>query len=1414
MELGETEVDPIFLHSNLTRSQYLIWMGQALAPDAPASNMAMAFDLGNEIDVNRLLTAFQHVVDDNDALRMVFDEVGGVPRQRVLGKLPATVELVELPFEQLGSAGLDAWLENRARKMLNLSQQVFDAAVLKLRDNRVLWYLNQHHLVTDAASSVLIYRRLLEAYFDFPATEKPSYLAYCEHERLASNSDVNIAAADYWKANLATFSEDQRGGYYGYYADRASTQARHIRHRLDATRSKQLRQLAASREVHHLTEELSVFNIFHTLLVALMHRVSGCDVVRVGAPVHNRVNMARRKTAGLFSEVFPLQVTVEAGDDFASLLGKSRGASRELLTNGVAGAGTARLSGSYDVLLNFIPASFPQIGNIKPSVHWVLPGHIDAGHSLRLQVADLDGSGSYDLYFDINEGAFPQSVQTVMIDQFLRLMDAMLDDLGRLIDHVNLLGGSDMLAWDVFNDTETVPPGDSGSVLHMLDRMVAYRGGDIALEQDGDILTYRQLDSRVEQLAGLLRRREVGRGKLVGICLPRSIELVISILGILRAGAAYLPMDRQTPVERQRYMLKEAGVDLVVCDERLSGLGEDIVFLLAAELPYELAEQVLSPLGHEELLTDLAYVMYTSGSTGQPKGVAISHGSLAAYINWAADVYLDGEVPDGGWVMPLFTAFTFDLTVTSLFLPLVTGGRLLIYPEDELAADLSILRVLEEDRVNLIKMTPAHLSLVKELNPVSSGIQRMILGGEELRTGLAVAINESIPGVEIFNEYGPTEATVGCMIHRYRYGEDNENSVPIGRPARHMRVYVLTAAGELVVRGAIGEIYLSGAGLALGYLGREDLTQQRFIPDPFHPGERMYRTGDLGSLGTDGLLRYHGRADQQLKLKGMRVEPVEIEAAILSLPGVHGVIVDAVPTQRVAANTGQRCTRCGLPGNVPDVYLDAKGVCNLCRDFETYHDKAMNYFSDMAEFSQLSQRMRAQATGRGSKQDCIVLLSGGKDSTYMLYQLVEHGLRPLVFCLDNGFISEGAKQNIGRAVEDLGLEVVFGRTGAMNEVFADSLKTFSNVCNGCFKVIYTLATTLAVERGIGYIVTGLSRGQIFDTRLKEMFQNKVFDVDDIDQMVIEARRAYHRVDDVVRRCVDTDVFEDNDVFEKVQYVDFYRYCDVELAQLYRFLDEKAPWVRPADTGRSTNCLINDVGIWVHKNERGYHNYAEPYSWDVRLGHKQRDAALAELEDEIDVGRVRRVLSEIGYAGSFSPAGDRAELVAWYTADADLDVLETRQALANWLPGHMIPAKLVRLESIPLTTNGKVDRAALAVASNATIAGDFTAPTSEAETILAGIWAELLGRDAVGVHDHYIDLGGDSITSIQVVSRAREQGLVLRPRDIFEHPTVAQLARLARPIERSDLDGASPFSRVKSSELDKIASLLGQSDVGE
>jgi amino acid adenylation domain-containing protein len=864
-------------------------------------------------------------------------------------------------------------------------------------------------------------------------------------------------------------------------------------------------------------------------------------------------------------------------------------------------------------------------------------------------------------------------------------------------------------------------------------------------------------------------------------------------LGVMRAGAAYVPIDPAYPMERVKRITTDSAARWVITDGSGAGAAMD-----GSETSVPFSEMLAvrddeTPELGSPRSGDLAYVIYTSGSTGQPKGVEIEHGGLMDYLEWAERQYIRGD----RLAYPLFTSLAFDLTVTSLFLPLMTGGELMVYRARESGIDGALMDVMKANVVDFLKLTPSHLSLLKQFDLTKSRLSRLVVGGEDLKGSLALTVSAQFNRpVELYNEYGPTECVVGCMVHRFDPGADGRagSSVPIGVPADHVKLYLLNEELQPVPEGAPGELCIVRNGLARGYRNDRSKTEAVFVANPGNESERMYRSGDLARFSSEGCLTFLGRVDSQVKILGHRVELGEIEAVLLRHPGVRRVHVEANASTDGSLRSGgaRYCGRCGLSSQYPNVTFNDEGVCSICEEFESIRERAGAYFDTPETLRSIFERSRRE---KNPRYDCMMLFSGGKDSAYALCKLVDFGLRVYAFTLDNGYLSEQATGNIRRVVKALGVDHEFASTPAMREIFRDSLTRFSNVCNGCFKTIYTLGLNRAHELSIPIIVTGLSRGQLFETRLTpDLFRNGRFRPEDVDAAVLEARKRYHRTDDAVSRCLEVSLVRGDAVFEEVQFIDFYRYWDANLEDIYGYLARRVPWQRPSDTGRSTNCRVNDVGIYVHQKERGYHNYALPYSWDVRLGQKRRDQALEELNDRLDAGEIRRMLRQIGYDEPGHEHETRTRLVAYYESAEELDSGTLARHVESWLPAWMRPRHFVRVDRMPLTPNGKIDSAALPTPRDAEgerRADAITPPSGPVEEHVALLWARTLRRETVGVHDNFFQLNGTSLNAMEITLQlCRDFEIDLPLQTIFKRPTIAQMSAEIERLIVGEIEGMS------------------------
>ncbi len=1392
----------------LSASQTQIWIGQQKFPQSPLYNMAYSFAISGPVRAGQFESAWIDVAQRHHSLQARIVEESGVVWQHFAGD---TAALQHFDFSEYRNPTESAedWMRHQVQSVFDMTASLVVSALLKVADDRWIWYCNQHHLISDAWSFQLLWHDLTQRYFQrgnrrLPDAAPPAsiYRDYLREEKSTRDNLADDPRFDHWRNRQSTGPLT----LYHLENERRQTEALRISHLLSDDQVISLQQLCELPAAKSFSVQLSRYHVLLAIYVIYLHRVSAGENITLYTPLANRDTDARRACPGLLIELLPLRLSISSSDTFTAVLAKVRTEMAECLKHSQPGVAALVSQPDCTAVLNVVTTAMSDFGDWPASVNWLHNGHTDAHHVMRLHLCDYPQNQNTSLLFEFNRGCFSADQSNNAVTHWWRVFDAVVNDSDVVIGRIELSNP----------DLREVRPaavdaGGSLSLPELIQATIDKTPDAIAVCEAGSRVSYREFGVMVNRITLRLKAIGIGEGDRVVICAQRSLHLPAALVACLNLGAVYVPVDALTPIARIANMLQQCEPALVIATERTrmrlpAACSIALLSELAQDSPAD--ESPLAEKFADVSSGQLAYIMFTSGSTGDPKGVMITHGALSNYIQWAADFYTNG-VP---LAFPLYTSIGFDLTVTSLYVPLVSGGRIVVYTESDSPVDLLLLDVIRDNCVDIIKLTPAHLSMLQGQPLSESRVKQLIVGGDDLKRQLAGRISAAFPSlIAIHNEYGPTEATVGCIVHTFDPRQDAGKSVPIGLTVAGMGARIVNEYGIAQPDGVAGELILSGPSLATGYWNQPDETALRFTT---MQGQRCYKTGDNVRKLSSGRLVFLGRIDNQVKLNGHRIELGEIESVCLRDPA----IVDCVAVMHRSAEPGQQgvsgndviyCTRCGLSSEYPSAVFNADDVCHLCERFENYRFRADQYFRPSAELQQVVAEIKSTGS---ANHDCIVLLSGGKDSSYMLASLVDMGLRVLAFTLDNGYISEGAKQNVRRVCSALDVDHVYGQTDAMNNIFKDSLERHANVCHGCFKAIYTLSLKVAEERGIGAIFTGLSRGQFFETRLtEELFTNPDFNVDDIDAVVLNARKSYHRLDDAVSRHMDVSHVQSGDLLDRVRFVDFYRYCDINLNEMIEFLETRLPWVRPSDTGRSTNCLINDVGIYVHKLERGYHNYALPYSWDVRLGHKVRDEALDELDDDIDEVHVQSILSEIDYTPKTRSAESADSLVLYYVASELLDETALKTSLTEFLPPIYIPSQFIPLEKIPLNRNGKIDKSALPLPGPAaTERPEVIAPPKNAlESQWVELWCNILGLSGVDTGANFFTLGGDSLKAVQVISRINQTGFIYTVPDLFENPTISALASLER-TRRERVTGplhTEAFSQVSAAQLEKLAGLL-------
>lgn len=877
----------------LTQSQSLLWIGQEMNPTSPMYNMVMTYEIKDEVSVTHFTNAFNELIRRNDALRSVFLIKNDTPVQVFLENHTYTLEVIDFSDTTDPRATYENWKNERVHMRFDLSECLLDSALIKLNATHYIWYINQHHLITDAWSNGILFSTMAQLYKEFKESNNicnlvkaPSYKEYIVQERDVRDSVKSNTAKEYWGKKVASCPPIPN--LYNTSATSLDTKSNRVYINLGLERSEKLRALANEKGVRVWTEHLSLYNVFLTTLFVYLYRVSGQEQLAVGSPTHNRTTKQIRETVGFFVEVFPLFASIENGDTFLTLLKKIQVESSTFLKYAQPGVSTSELNRNFNVLFNYIHATYSDFNGIPVVSEWVHPGHNDPRHHIRLHVHDLHDTGEIQLYFDLNNHVFDSDQQALIPQHFIALLDAFINNKQQSIEKPSIVTLKEFEETIVALNQKSQQSTDHTTITTLIDEQAYKTPLHTSIVFDQEALSYIELQEQSNQLAHYLIEQGIGEESHVAIWLKRSPAYIISVLAVLKTGATYIPIPYNYPEERITYLLKDSNATMLIGHNKaqitsfenniVKGLSYDMLLTVITE-----EHPISSPLVTIPK-NSTAFLIYTSGSTGNPKGVKITHEALTNYINWTKQAYISWEQP----AIPLFTTTGFDITANAVFLPLICGGIIHVYQENDTALDLSIVDVIEDNAVDFIKLTPAHLNFLKEKDLSQNKIEVMVVTGDEFKTELGNHIYKSFDGnVEIYNEYGPSEATIGCIYHKFDPNLDTAATVPIGHPILNMEAYIFDRFLHPVPQGVIGELYLGGVGLANGYWNRPKLTKEKFIENPFARTTTIYSTKDLVRLNDDGVIEFVGRTDFQVKINGYRIELGEIEATINSYEEIN-----------------------------------------------------------------------------------------------------------------------------------------------------------------------------------------------------------------------------------------------------------------------------------------------------------------------------------------------------------------------------------------------------------------------------------------------------------------------------------------------------------------------------------------------
>ncbi len=870
----------------LTDAQLEKWIACQYGGQASvAFNESILLALDGTLDRPALERALKLLTTRHEAFRLSFAADGGVQRLGTGG--PVVLEFVDLGDEDTGTAPV-AHCSAVLRQPFDLSRApLMRMQLLRLAPDRHALLVVAHHLVFDGWSAAVFLDELAHAYSAFTAGHEPalataeSYRAYVLAERNRHAGVEWPRQLDYWKRLYTTLPEPLALPNNWSRDAEQDFGAATIRHEFAPSLVNALRTTARR-------EGVTLYSLLLAGFGALLARLSGQSDFAIGIPFAGQALAGSGDLIGDGVNTLPVRLAVPGDQPFGEL---ARATHSALLD----------AADSQDLTLHTLLRELDfvrgrerltdVIFNLNPRVPPLTFSGLD--YTLRdcAKVALL-----WDLFFNLND-----SGQSLTLD--LHYRSALFDDASvrRWIScYETLLGAaahnddtpvsalpmlSAPLRKQVLYDwnATAVSYDRKQSLSALIDQQTARAPERIAIECEGHSLTYAELKRRADAVARLLVSRGVARGELVGVCVPRSPQMLVAVLGVMKSGAAYVPLDPEFPAARLRYMADHASLQHVIVNDASDAPPAAIQGRQTLELAGLDAAAAPTTALPEVIGDDLAYVLYTSGSTGQPKGVCVLHRNL---VNLLTSMRERPGI-DADDVLCAVTTLSFDISGLELYLPLLVGARIVLATDEHHRDPDALIRLMRERGVTMLQTTPSLLRLLldgQRIDAVST--LKLLSGGETLPRDLAEKVLPICR--ELWNLYGPTETTIWSTAQRVDHGD---GPVPLGKPIANTRVYVLDAERQPLPPDAVGEIWIGGDGVAAGYLHQPERTAELFVPDPFSDdGSRMYRTGDLGSW-SNGVLQFHGRTDHQIKLRGYRIEPGDIEAAALADPKVREAVV-------------------------------------------------------------------------------------------------------------------------------------------------------------------------------------------------------------------------------------------------------------------------------------------------------------------------------------------------------------------------------------------------------------------------------------------------------------------------------------------------------------------------------------------
>jgi amino acid adenylation domain-containing protein len=1391
----------------LSFAQQRLWFLHELEPTSSFYNVPVAVRLRGRFQIDAMQRTLNEIVRRHESLRTSFPTIEAQPVQSIAPALTLELPLIDLSTlpEEEREHEAQRHATEEARAPFNLATgPLMRASLVRLGAEDHVLLVTMHHIVSDGWSMGVLINEVGTLYRAFirnepsPLAELPvQYADFAVWQRRWLAGDVFETHLRYWRRQL--------GGELPVLrlpADKPRPEVQSFR---GSSESLQLPvPLVQALNALSKREGVTLFMLLLAAFKALLARYTEQSDIVIGSPIANRNRVELEGLIGFFVNTLTLRTDLSGNPTFHELVRRVRAVALEAyahqdmpfeqLVEQLQPERTMSRNPLFQVMF--------QMEN-TPREELPLPG-------LVLSPVEVERvTTQFDLSFDVMENdeglvvvaeystdLFNKATISSMLRRWQILLEGVVANPEAPLDELPLLTGAEReQLLDSWNETPQTFPAER-SLPELFEAQVAARPGALAVVSDKEQLTFAELNQRANRLAHQLAACGIGPESLVGLCLEPSTHMIVALLGILKAGAAYLPLDPSLPRERLAFMIEDAKPVVIVTPEGLSttdyrdqshGSDPDLI-------------RRFDP-------RHLCYVIYTSGSTGTPKGVAVSHRSL---VNHSLAVSAAYGLTTGDRVLQ-FASISFDVAAEEIFSALLSGASIVL-PSEKVIDSLGLLRLIEAEKLSVLNL-PATFwhAWVRELaatgTSVPACLRLLVVGSEKVALEAFEAWQQIASGARLINAYGTSETTITSTLYEPEASAPASGagaSLPIGRPIANTRVYILDHRLEIVPEGVPGELYIGGMGIARGYLKRPALTAERFIPDPFglEAGARLYRTGDRARLLSSRQIEFLGRSDQQLKVRGYRIEPGEIEAALKRHPAVREAMVlareDSSGDKRLVAYVTQSADISKPIDREAELEEDQLVQWKLVHDDEVFNqteplnDPAFNISGWNSSYTGepiAAEEMREwvdDAVERILSLEPKRALEIGCGTGLLLFRLAQH----CEFYTGTDFSPAALRyvrqQLAARGGIDGEVVLLERRADDFRDFEPNSFDTV--ILNSVVQYFPSVAYLLRVLEGA--VRATRSGGFVFVGDVRSLPLLNAFHTS------VELAKASDALPlEELWRLIRKRVSEEEELILDPAFFDALR--------------EHLPQVSHVEILPKHARLQNELTrfryqVIIHIGERSAP--AAPYEWsDYQRVTNERTAeavrAYALLERLVgqrspgpaNVAEFKEMLRQSEEKGTdqqfdISPrrAWDEYANNPLQTKFARYLVPQLRNALAEQLPDYMLPASFVVLDEWPLTPGGKIDVRALPSPDSVRLQTQhaWVAPRTPVEQTLASIWSELLGLARAGIHDNFFESGGHSLLATQLISRVREKFQVeIALRQLFEHPTLESFATAIEEAQR-------------------------------